>query len=128
MRWLWLVVIALQSSAVRSEGNEARVRGELIFSDRDKGHCVLCHTLGRSTAPFQGDLGPNLDAVAERMTAEALRLRIADSRVYNPDTIMPPYFSVKELRQVAEPYKGKTVLTEQELSDLVVYLMEKGGE
>ena len=36
---------------------------------------------------------------------------------------MPAYFSTKGLQNVAKPLKGKTVLTEQALEDIISYLL-----
>ena len=69
-------------------------------------------------------MGPSLVGVGERLSAEALRQRIADPRVLNPQTFMPAYFSTKGLQNVAKPMKGKTVLTEQALEDIIIYLLK----
>ena len=36
--------------------------GRAIFSDRESGHCVLCHQVDGLEVPFQGNLGPADDA------------------------------------------------------------------
>jgi sulfur-oxidizing protein SoxX len=70
-----------------------------------------------------GNMGPSLVGVGQRMSPEALRQRIADPRVLNPQTFMPAYFSTKGLQNVPKPLKGKTVLTEQALEDIILYLL-----
>ncbi len=99
-------------------------RGEQLFNSRDKGHCLLCHALSKNDSPFQGNLGPSLDGVGKRLDKEELIARVKDSRAFNPNTIMPPYFSTKDLRQVQSAFQGETVLTEREITDLVAYLLE----
>lgn len=99
------------------------MRGFGAFHDRDKGHCLLCHQLSASPESFQGNLGPSLDGIAQRMTKEELISRISDSRVLNPETIMPPYHAVSGLKQVKSEFKGKPVLTEQEVVDVTNYLL-----
>ena len=32
--------------------------GRMIFVERDRGHCVLCHRVSGLDATFQGDVGP----------------------------------------------------------------------
>jgi sulfur-oxidizing protein SoxX len=61
--------------------------------------------------------------VSERLSPDLLRQRIADPRLINPDTFMPAYFSTKGLHNVAKALKGKTVLSEQGLEDIVAYLL-----
>jgi sulfur-oxidizing protein SoxX len=102
--------------------------GELVFSDRDKGHCLLCHQFSASNAPFQGTIGPSLDGVADRLSAAQLRFRIVDQSRLNPSTVMPAYYRTDGLAQVAEAYKDKTVLTAQEIEDLVAYLNAGSGK
>jgi L-cysteine S-thiosulfotransferase len=52
-----------------------------------------------------------------------LRLRIVDSMELNRDTIMPSYYRVNGLNQVAEAWRGKPVLTAQQVEDVVAYLL-----
>ena len=103
-------------------------RGRQVFNDRDKGHCLLCHALSSSRETFQGNLGPSLDGVTKRLGRAELRQRIADSRMFNPNTIMPPYYSTDKLSQVSPEYRDKTVLTEQELEDVVTYLIYEAND
>jgi len=46
-----------------------------------------------------------------------------DPRRLNQATVMPAYYSTKGLTQVASEYSGKTILTGQEVEDLVAYLV-----
>ena len=50
------------------------------------------------------------------------RLRIVDAARLNPDTIMPPYFRVDGLSRVAKNLQGKTILSAQQIEDVVAYL------
>ena len=56
------------------------------------------------------------------MDKSEIRQRIVDARTLNPDTIMPPYFSVEGLKNVAEKYRGKTIYSAQEVEDVVAYI------
>ncbi len=67
-------------------------------------------------------LGPSLIGLAERSSKAQARERIADARRFNPQTIMPAYFSTDGLNKVASPYKGQTILTAQGLEDILSYL------
>jgi sulfur-oxidizing protein SoxX len=96
--------------------------GREIFVDRATGHCVVCHRVADLDAPFQGDLGPDLSAIGERLSAAQIRYRIVDVSRLNPATIMPPYYRTESLNQVAETYRGKTILTGEQIEHLVAYL------
>jgi len=96
-------------------------RGRLLLANRSESGCVLCHVV--PGLPAGGELGPPLVGLAQRSTAEQLRRRIADARVFNPATIMPVYFSTEGLHGVAAAYRGQTVLSAQGLEDIVAYLL-----
>jgi sulfur-oxidizing protein SoxX len=102
--------------------------GRRLFAARDAGHCVLCHRVAELDAPFQGDLGPALDDVGARLTEGQIRLRIVDASRVNPATIMPPYYRVSGLRQVAVEHRGQTVLSAADIEHLVAWLATLQGE
>jgi L-cysteine S-thiosulfotransferase len=109
-----------QPPLVNAVGRYAQ--GEAVFNSRDSGHCVLCHQLANSRAPFQGNIGPALDGIGNRLDAAQLRFRIVDSRRLNPASLMPAYFNTNNLQQVATEFQGKTVLSAMEIEDLVAFL------
>ncbi len=100
-------------------------RGRALLLQRQETGCILCHQV--PGLPQGGALGPPLAGLAQRYGSDDLRLRIADARRLNPDTIMPPYFSTEGLHNVARAQVGKTVLTEQALADIVAYLLTAGA-
>ncbi len=106
-------------AAAAPQGDVAR--GRTLLLQRQETGCILCHVL--PGLPQGGALGPSLIGLGQRFTAEQLRLRIADARRTNPDTVMPPYFSTEGLDNVARAQAGKTVLSEQALADIVAYLL-----
>lgn len=95
-------------------------RGKALLLQRQDSGCVLCHQV--QGLPAGGALGPSLVGLPERSTKEQARERIADARRFNPQTIMPAYFSTEGLNKVASPYKGQTILTAQGLEDILSYL------
>jgi L-cysteine S-thiosulfotransferase len=101
-------------------GNAARGRG--IVLDRETGNCLICHKVPEPNEPFQGDLGPDLSGIGQRLTAGQIRLRLVDEGRLNPQTLMPPYYRVDGLNRVAGQYRGKPVLAAQEIEDVVAYL------
>lgn len=98
-------------------------RGQALFTARDGGHCILCHAVTRLDAEFQGNLGPSMDGIGAQLSAAQLRLRIVDYDAYRPGTTMPSYFRTRDLRQVGQNYAGQTVLSAQDIEDIIAYLM-----
>ena len=97
-------------------------RGRALLLARDPANCLLCHGLTDAAVRFSGNLAPPLDGAGSRLSPAQLRLRIADSSRINRDTIMPAYYKTGGLTAVAAQYAGKTVLSAQQVEDLVVYL------
>ena len=97
-------------------------RGRQIVLDREVGNCLICHRVPEPAERFQGELGPDLSGVGSRLTAGQLRLRIVDQSRLNPRTLMPPYYRIDRLALVAEQYRGKPVLTAQQVEDVISYL------
>lgn len=99
------------------------VRGRAIVASRQVGLCLLCHSGPIPEERFQGNLAPDLSGAGLRWTEAQLRLRIADSSQINPDTIMPSYFRSKGFTRVAPAQQGKSILTAQQIEDVVAYLL-----
>lgn len=91
--------------------------------DRHVGLCLLCHSGPFPEERFQGDLAPNLSGVGARLSAGQIRARIVDASRANPNTIMPPYFRTENLQHVAPAYRGKTVLSAEQIEDVVAFLI-----
>jgi sulfur-oxidizing protein SoxX len=97
------------------------VRGRAVVSGRDA-NCLLCHAVPETGARFMGDIAPSLSGVGTRLSDGQLRLRIVDQSRLNPDTVMPSYYKIEGLVRVAPGYRGKPVLTVQQIEDVVAYL------
>jgi len=113
----WGLTAAQTPDALQAGSPE---RGKALLMQRQDSGCVLCHQV--QGLPAGGALGPSLSGLAERTTKDQARERIADARRSNPQTIMPAYFSTDGLNNVANPYKGQTILTAQALEDILSYL------
>ncbi len=97
-------------------------KGRKLYINRKKGNCLACHTsTDMAKEPFHGNIGPSLDGVGSDMTTAELRLRIVDAKKINPATIMPAFYKYGKTR-VAKKWKGKTILSAQEVEDVVAYL------
>jgi sulfur-oxidizing protein SoxX len=111
---------ALPASLTGQPGDPGR--GRAIVLNRQLGHCLLCHALPIAEERFQGDLGPDLAGVADRLSAGQIRLRVVDATRLNPRSVMPPYHRTEGLTRVAAEYRGKPVLTAEQIEDVVAYL------
>lgn len=100
------------------------VRGRVIAADRHAGNCLACHRMPIPEAAFHGTVGPPLDTVGARYSAAQIRLRIVDERQINPMTIMPGFYrDPADANRIAAGYWGKTLLSAQQIEDLVAYLV-----
>ncbi|HXJ50200.1 MAG TPA: sulfur oxidation c-type cytochrome SoxX [Burkholderiales bacterium] len=131
MRLLLLVLpLLVAGKAVGDEGIPASLtgakgdpaRGRAIVANRQAGLCLLCHTGPFPEERFQGNLAPDLREAA-RLTEAEIRLRLVDPARVNPQTIMPAYYRAGGLTNVAPAYRGKTVLTAEQIEDVVAYLL-----
>lgn len=111
---------AIPTPLTSSVGDPARGRALLVA--REPANCVLCHSVPDPAIRVAGDLGPALDGVGARLTAAQLRLRVVDMRRVDARTIMPSYYRIEGLTMVAEAYRGKPILSAQEVEDVVAYL------
>ncbi len=111
---------AIQRSLTGRPGDAAR--GRAIVANRSAGLCLLCHSGPIPEERFQGTLAPSLAGAGSRWSEGQLRLRIVDGARLNPDTIMPAYYRITGLQRVARPFAGKTVLTAEQVEDVVAWL------
>jgi L-cysteine S-thiosulfotransferase len=111
---------AIPAALAPSQGDP--LRGRQVVTGRD-GNCLLCHAVPETGARQMGDLAPPLSGVGARLSAGQLRLRIVDSMQLNRDTIMPSYYRTSGLQQVAAEWRGKPILTAQQVEDTVAYLL-----
>jgi sulfur-oxidizing protein SoxX len=111
----------MPESLTGAKGDPAR--GRAIVADRQVGLCLLCHSGPFPEERFQGNLAPDLRGAGRRWSEGQLRLRIADSGQINPATIMPAYHRTEGLVRVAAAWRGKPVLSPEQIEDVVAFLM-----
>ncbi|MEM1419222.1 MAG: sulfur oxidation c-type cytochrome SoxX [Pseudomonadota bacterium] len=100
------------------------VAGKDVFTGRKLGNCLACHQVSSlmDEQQFHGEVAPPLDGVADRYSEGELRLQVVNSKVINEDTLMPAFYRVEGLNRVNEKFEGKTILTAQQVEDVVAYL------
>ena len=109
-------------TALAGAGDPAR--GRAIVLSRESGNCFLCHTFPNAETAPPGNLGPPLAGVGARLSTGQLRLRMVDSGRINAQSIMPAYYRVEGLTQVAANYRGKPLLNAQQVEDVIAYLAQ----
>lgn len=97
-------------------------RGKEVVLSRES-NCLLCHSVPGTGMRFMGNVGRPLEGVGSRLTEGQLRLRIVDPTQLNRDTPMPSYYRMDGLNGVAAAWRGKPILTAQEVEDTVAYLL-----
>jgi sulfur-oxidizing protein SoxX len=112
---------AIPASLTGAKGDAGR--GRAIVINRQVGLCLLCHSGPFPEERFQGNIGPDLAGAALRLSEGQVRLRIVDASRVNPTTIMPAYFRSEGLVRVAPVFRGKTVLTAEQIEDVVAFLL-----
>ena len=129
--WLLLVVCAsaqaydvvgdgIPKPLTATPGDAAR--GRAIVASRSTGLCLLCHAAPITEERFQGDLATDLAGAGSRWNEAQLRLRIVDARRLSPASIMPAYYRNEGLQRVGPAWQGRTVLSAQQVEDVVAYL------
>ena len=96
-------------------------RGREIVTGREA-NCLFCHAVPEPGLRFMGNVGPPLAGVAQRLSAGQMRLRIVDPTLANREAAMPAYNRTASLNEVAQGYRGRPILTAQEIEDVIAYL------
>jgi sulfur-oxidizing protein SoxX len=111
---------AIPDSLTGTKGDVAR--GRALIVERSS-TCVLCHSGPFPEQAFQGDLAPNLTGSGSRWSEGQLRLRLVDASQLNAATIMPSYYRVDGLTRVGTSWRGKPILSAEQIEDILAYLV-----
>jgi L-cysteine S-thiosulfotransferase len=111
---------AIPASLTGTPGDATR--GRALVVERSS-TCILCHNGPFPEQKFQGDLAPNLAGVGSRWSEGQLRLRLVDASRLNATTIMPSYYRVDGLDRVGPAWRGKPILSAEQIEDIVAYLV-----
>jgi len=98
--------------------------GAKALANRGLGNCLACHAVSAlSKEQFHGDVAPSLDGAADRWSVEELRAIVVDSKqVFTKETMMPAFYSLNVGINVRKDLVGKTILTAQQVEDVVAFL------
>jgi sulfur-oxidizing protein SoxX len=137
--WLAAALFALPCAAIAQALRPYAVAGDAILDsltgmpgDPARGRalvlnrtstCILCHSGPFPEEKFQGDLAPNLAGAGGRWSEGQLRLRLVDASRLNPATIMPSYYRLDGLDRVGTAWRGKPILSAEQIEDVVAYLV-----
>jgi len=137
--WLAIAAVALPCPVAAQELRAYVVRGDAIADsltgkpgDATRGRalvlertstCILCHSGPFPETKFQGDLAPSLAGAGSRWSEGQLRLRLVDASRLNAATIMPSYYRLDGLVRVGAAWRGKPILSAEQIEDVVAYLV-----
>ena len=96
--------------------------GRKLAINRKKGNCLACHAMPIPEQQFHGETAPSLYGVGNRLNEGELRMQLVNSKVTNEDTMMPAYYRTFGYNQPLKKFIGKTILSAQEVEDVIAYL------
>ncbi|MEO5374240.1 MAG: sulfur oxidation c-type cytochrome SoxX [Alphaproteobacteria bacterium] len=99
------------------------VNGRKVVIAPKLGNCLACHAMPIPEEPDHGQVASSLSGIGSRLDAAKLRLRIVDPKRVTPDTMMPSFFRTEGFHRVLKDFEGRTILTAQEVEDVVAYLL-----
>ncbi|MCB1801172.1 MAG: sulfur oxidation c-type cytochrome SoxX [Gammaproteobacteria bacterium] len=100
------------------------VRGRAIATDGNRGNCVACHVMPLDNVEGYGTIGPSLAGIGGRYPEGYIRLRVVDTKSFNPASIMPGYYrDPAKINRPAKMFEGRTFLTAQQVEDVIAFLM-----
>jgi sulfur-oxidizing protein SoxX len=111
---------AIPKSLTNARGDAAR--GRALVVERSS-TCILCHSGPFPEQKFQGDLAPDLAGSGSRWSEGQLRLRLVDASRLNAETIMPSYYRLDGLNRVGPAWRGKPILSAEQIEDILAYLV-----
>jgi len=114
--------LAIADSLTGAPGDAAA--GKEAFANRKLGNCLACHANSDlADQLFHGEVGPSLDGAGSRWTTEQLRTIIVNAKeVFSKETVMPAFYSLEVGENVRKDLIGKTILSAQQVEDIVAYV------
>ncbi len=113
--------LAIATPLTSTVGNAEE--GKKIFANRKLGNCLACHANSdMADQLFHGEVGPSLDGAGTRWQPEILRTIVVNAKAIFPETVMPGFYSLDVGADVRKDLIGKTILSAQQVEDVVAYL------
>ncbi len=72
---------------------------------------------------FHGEVGPTLEGVAGRWSEAELRGIVSNAKMTFEGTIMPAFYVDAGYERPLGKFEGKSILTAQQVEDVIAYLM-----
>ena len=100
------------------------VEGRSLFANRKLGNCLACHVNTQiPEQSFHGEVGPPMDGAGSRRSEAELRGIVTNSKMMFEGTIMPAFYINAGYFRPLEEFDGVTILTAQQVEDVVAYLL-----
>ena len=100
------------------------VAGKKVSTNRKLGNCLACHVNDDASSPsFHGEVGPELNGAGSRWSEEELRGIVTNSKNTFEGTIMPAFYSTENGVRTLKKFVGKTILSAQQVEDVVAYIL-----
>ena len=100
------------------------VAGKKVSTNRKLGNCLACHINDdASSQSFHGEVGPELNGAGSRWSEEELRGIVTNSKNTFEGTIMPAFYSTENGVRTLKKFVGKTILSAQQVEDVVAYIL-----
>ena len=97
--------------------------GRKVFMNRKKGNCLACHVNDdMSEQSFHGEVGPELNGVADRWETAELRGIVVNAKKMFDGTIMPAFYRDAGFNRTLKNFDGKSILSAQEVEDVLAYI------
>ncbi|OED39422.1 sulfur oxidation c-type cytochrome SoxX [Chromatiales bacterium (ex Bugula neritina AB1)] len=114
--------MAVSASLTGVAGDAAA--GRKIFANRKQGNCLACHAAtDLKEQLFHGGVGPSLDGAGSRWSEGQLRAIVVNAKtMFSSETVMPGFYTLEVGADVRKDLIGKTILSAQQVEDVVAYL------
>ena len=98
--------------------------GRKIFYNKKLGNCLACHAnTDLKDQQWHGNVGPEMDGVADRYNEAELRGIIVNSKaVFGEQTVMPAFYRTDHAPRARKEFEGKPILTAEQVEDVIAYL------
>lgn len=115
--------LSIEASLTGASGNAEE--GRKTFANRKLGNCLACHANSDlADQLFHGEVGPSLDGAGTRWSEGMLRTIVVNAKaVFTDQTVMPGFYSLEVGKNVRKDLVGKTILTAEQVEDIVAYLV-----